>query len=241
MNYKKYTYFKKKTFTAVMFFTILYVFGCGPKEIPKAIIPPPPKKTESVLPNIKKLDSDIVKIIDNGNKLGSKIEESKNIVSEQKISILEALAQAEKIKEKALANVAISELEALNLIKELKKVESRNLFLETQNNQLRILKDEQEQILKIIQNTLNATQQQVIYKEEEASQLREQNKYLADSLSLKNNESDKFKKLLQKEKEISASAKVYKNWVIGLISGFILWTIIKNILMIYLPTTKFRL
>lgn len=241
MNNIKYPILKNMSSRLLILWSIFYIFGCSPKDPHIAIIPPSPKQTESVLPNIKKLDDQIVKTIDNNNKLGAKIEESKNAVSEQKLSISEALSQAERIKEKSLAKVAISELEALNLIKELKKVEARNLFLEIQNNELYLLKEEQQKILDIVQITLAKTEQQVVSKEEEVYQLREQNKYLSDNLISKNNETDNLKKLLQKEKEISASAKVYKHWIIAIVSIFIIWIILKNILMMYFPATKFRI
>ena len=241
MNNIKYPILKNMSSRLLILLSIFYIFGCSPKDPHIAIIPPPPKQTESVLPNIKKLDDQIVKTIDNNNKLGAKIEESKNAVSEQKLSISEALSQAERIKEKSLAKVAISELEALNLIKELKKVEARNLFLEIQNNELYLLKEEQQKILDIVQITLAKTEQQVVSKEEEVYQLREQNKYLSDNLISKNNETGNLKKLLQKEKEISASAKVYKHWIIVIVSIFIIWIILKNILMMYFPATKFRI
>jgi len=219
----------------------LVTLGCNPKELPNPIIPPPPKQTESVIPTVKQARVEVDETIINNVKIGDKLGENKQTVSDQKISILEALAQAEKIKEKALAKVAISELEALNLINELKKVEARNLFLEKQNDELSKLSKDQEKILKIIKETLDKTEKLVYDKEKEAYKLREQNIYLSENLTDKSEESEILKKQLQKEREVSASAKVYKHWVVGLVSSFIAWLVIKNILMIYFPLTKFRI
>jgi predicted RNase H-like nuclease (RuvC/YqgF family) len=241
MNIKKYTITKKRISLFLVIFTVFYIFGCAPKQTPPAIIPPPPKQTESALPNVKKIIGDVDNTIQTNTKIGDRLDESKQAVLDQKVSIMEALSQAEKIKEKALAKQAITELEALNLINELKKVETRNLFLEKQNEQLSKLKNEQDKILNIIQKTLQETEDQIYSKEEEARLLREQNIYLSQHLQSKNQESENLKKLLQKEKEVSASAKVYKNWVIGLVSVFVAWVIIKNILMMYFPLTKFRI
>lgn len=224
----------------IILLAIVSLLGCSNDTIPVAIIPPPPKQTESALPNVIKLESEVDNTVDSNKKIGDKINESKIIINEQNISILEALNQAEKIKEKALAKVAITELEASNLIAELKKVQTRNLFLEKQNQELTKLKEDQEKILNIIKNTLDKTREQVSDKENEATELRKQNIYLSQNLTAKNEESEKLKATLQKEKEISASAKVYKHWIITLVSVFIGWLILKNILMIYFPSIKFR-
>lgn len=216
MNKKKNTILKRKTSTFLLVLSIFYIFGCAPKQIPEAIIPPTPKQTESALVNVKKSKVDVDKTIDNSNRIGVKIDETKKTVLEQKISILEALAQAEKIKEKSLSKIAVTELEAINLIDELKKVENRNLFLEQQNNELFGLRDEQAHILKVIKETLDKTEYQVISKDEEVRQLREQNIYLKQNLTEKFKESEILKQQLQKEKQKSASATVYRNWCIGI-------------------------
>jgi hypothetical protein len=85
------------------------------------------------------------------------------------------------------------------------------------------------------------TYRKLLDKENEASELRSQNKFLANSLNIKNTEVESLKKSLEKEKIKSARATVYKNWVYGLVGGFLLWIVIKNILMIYFPMTKFRI
>jgi len=220
---------------------IFYISGCAPTNIPRAIIPEAPKQTESALPNVKKTKINVDETIIGSNKIGSKIDENKQTVFEQRISIIESLSQAQKIKEKTLANIAVTELDAINLINEIKKVEDRNLFLETQNLDLFNLRYDQAKILMVIKETLDKTEDQVIFKDEEVRQLREQHSYLSHNLDIKNNESENLKKLLSKEKEVSASAKVYRN-IIWIISGvWLLWTVAKNILLIYFPTSKFRI
>ena len=240
MNNEKYTPLKKKIYISLIFLSIFYIFGCASKDTSSSIIPPAPIKTESPLPNIGKIKVDIDNTIDNNTKIEYKINDNSKTVLDQKVSILEALAQAEKIKQKALSKIAISELEAITLIKELKKVEARNLFLEQQNGELSEYNKEQQKILKVIKDTLQKTEIQITNKDEETRQLREQHVYLTSNLILKNNEFENSKIQLQKEKQISASALVYKNWIIAIVVGFILWTIIKNIIMIYSPI-KFRI
>ena len=222
--------------------SIFLMFGCNNNpDIPRAIIPPAPKQAQSALPSIKKVDNGVNESIVNNGRLGQNIEESKQTINDQNLSIIEALAQAEKMRDKALSKVIITELEVTNLISELKKVQTRNLFLERQNQELIKLKDGQDKILEIIKNTLGETEHLISDKEIEANELRTQNEFLVKNLSLKNDESEKLKFLLQKEKEKSATASVYKNWVVGLVVSFIAWLAIKNILMIYFPLAKFRI
>jgi hypothetical protein len=77
-------------------------------------------------------------------------------------------------------------------------------------------------------------------KENEANQLREQNNFLSKNLDIKNNESEKLKQLLQKEKEVSASAKVYRNIIWGLIAIWVALLILKNVWMSVNPAARLR-
>jgi hypothetical protein len=237
MNTKNYTP-SKILFLIIL--PIIFLTGCYPKDDITPIIPPTPKQTESALPNIKKSKVDIDNTISNNDKVANEIENSKQGIIDQKISILEALAQAEKIKEKALSKLAITELDAINLINELKKVQSRNMFLEQKNLELSNLTTNQEKILAVIKNTLDKTEEQIIAKEQETHQLREQFIYLKQIYESKSNELDNVKKELQKEKQVSASAKTYRN-IIWMIAGvWLLLLIIKNVLMSINPTARFR-
>jgi hypothetical protein len=186
------------------------------------------------------VDGEIENTIRENIKFDQKLKEQQKIVLDQKIAISDALTQAEKIHEKVLANEAIMELDAANLINELKKVETRNLFLETKNTELITVKDDQEKLLKNLKAASSDALQKLTSKENEVSELRTQNDYLGNHLNIKNTETETLKKLLEKEKIKAATSGVYRNWIIGLVSAFVLWTIIKNILMIYSPI-KFRI
>jgi len=240
MNRKKYSKRNRIFYTYIFIGCFVGFFGCAPKEIPKAIIPPAPKQTESIVPNIKKVDSGIGETIQSSNRIGSKLEESKKTIKDQDISISEAITQAEKLKEKVLSKTQISELETSNLIDQLKKVKSRNLFLEIQNQELTNLRTEQSKILDDLKNTLDKTKEQVINKENEVDQLRQQCEYLSKNLDSKNTENENLKKLLQKEKEVSASAKVYRNAIWGIVAIWVLLLILKNVWMSINPAARLR-
>ena len=130
-------------------------------------------------------------------------------------------------------NKTLVEKDATDLIDELSKVKSRNMFLELENTDLSKLKDEQELNLENMKNSLTKAEGLVIGKENEANELRTQNDFLGKNLATKNKENEK----LVKE---AATANVYKHaiwWAIGL---FLLYTILKNVLMIYFPAIRFR-
>jgi hypothetical protein len=222
----------------VILVAVLSILGCRPAGIPIAIIPPTPKHVESPITNIKNTKINVDTTIDHNGKLGDKIEQTKQTLFEQKINIIEALVKAEKIREQALAKTAVSELDAISLIDEIKKVERRNLFLEQQNIEMIQLRGDQEKILKVIKNTLDKTEHQIILKDDEVRQLREQITYLSQNLLAKNKESENLKKQLRNEEQKSASATVYKNWCIGIV--IVLTILFVGYIMIrtYIPTFK---
>ncbi len=219
---------------------VAVVFSSCDTRLQPAIIPPPPPKVESVVPTFNKVDKGIKDTLTENVKLGEKIEEQHKVVQEQKAGIEEAITQAEKIKEKTAANTQISEVEVINLIDKLHTIQSRNMFLENQNTDLTKIKDDQEKIIKDAELESSNALQKLFAKENEASSLRTQNIFLGDQLTTMNTEVAKLQTDLETEKVKSSNAGVYKHWVIGLISSFVLWTIIKNILMIYSPI-KFRI
>lgn len=223
-----------------IFLISCFLLGCATPSKETTVITQPIKHTENILPTVQKTSENVSEIIKKNVKLETKIEENQKTIVDQKIAITEAIAEAEKIREKALAKQAITELEATNLVDQLKKVEARNLFLENQNTELSNITKDQDNMLNSVKNALHATEIQVIDKENEVSQLRNQNDAINQALNLKNDELSKCKQSLIKIEKDLASAKVYKNWVIGLVGGFLLWTIIKNIIMIYSPI-KFRI
>lgn len=238
MNSEKYIHSCRFSATFMVIIAAVSVFGCRSTEIPTPIIPPTPKHAESPVTNIKKTKIDVDTTIDHNSKLGDKIEQNKQTLFEQKINIIEALVKAEKIREKALAKTAVSELDAISLIDEIKKVERRNLFLEQQNVEMIQLRGDQEKILKVIKNTLDKTEHQIILKDDEVRQLREQITYLTQNLLVKNKESENLKNQLRREERKSASATVYKNWCVGI--AIVLTVLFFGYVLIraYVPTFK---
>ena len=220
--------------------SVFLYFGCATKTSPPVAIPVAPKVAESALKDLSKVKEGIDTSIDSNTKIDNKVKEQLQKVLEQKLSIEDALAQAERINEKVLAKQAITEIESLNLVDEIKKVKVRNLFLETQNSEFDKLIKDQAETLKITKLGADETELKLRDKEQEANQLREQNTFLATNLNNKNNEVENLKKDLTKEKEISASAKTYRNIIWGIAGAWLLLLIIKNVLMSINPTSRYR-
>lgn len=153
------------------------------------------------------------------NKTSSVINDQSKAITLQKLDIEQSIIQAESIKDKVASNSVITPVEAKTLVDLLQNVKSRNLFLEQHNIELKTLNNDQS----INLQTLNGDLKEAI-----------------DKAILKEKETDELRQALEKEKRISASAKVYRNWIWCIVGGFILWTIIKNLLLIYFPAIRFR-
>lgn len=224
----------------IAIFILAVVFSsCSTRQQP-AIIPPPPPKVESVVPTFNKVDRGISDTLTENVKLGEKLKEQQKLVQDQKAGIEEAISQAEKIKVKALANGQVSEVEADNLIAQLHTVESRNMFLETQNTDLIKIKNEQEKILKDTKEQSEDALHKLFNKENEATSLRNLNGFLSEQLDTMNSSLAKVQQDLENTKVKAARAEVYRRWIIGLVAAFALWLAVKNILMVYFPI-KFRI
>jgi tetrahydromethanopterin S-methyltransferase subunit B len=241
MNRKKHTIFKKRISILSILIPIFLISGCAKDPTPPVAIPVAPPVKESVVPHLKRVTKGIDDSLESNTKIDSKLKEQKDTVLQQQMTISETIAKTERLKDKIVADEIIKELEVVDIINDLKTMETRNLFLEKQNSELETIRTEQEAILKMTKEDASITYRKLLDKENEANELRSQNKFLANSLNVKNNEVETLKKSLEKEKIKSARATVYKNWVYGLVWGFILWIIIKNILMVYFPMTKFRI
>jgi hypothetical protein len=241
VNKKKHTVLKKRLSICSVLFPVFLLFGCARDITPPMAIPVAPIKKESVVPHFNKISVGIDSTIKSNLKIENKIKDQHKELSIQQLAILEAIAQADKFKEILLSNKCISDIESVNFVNNLKSIETRNLFIEKQNIELEELRKEQSEILKMTKEDASITYRKLLDKEQEAISLREQNDYLGKNLIAKNNEVEQLRKDLEKEKIKSAKATVYKNWVIGLATSFILWLIIKNVLMMYFPMTKFRI
>ena len=240
MNKKKHTIFKKRLSIISLIIPLLLISGCV-KDTPPVDIPKAPIVKESVVPSLKKVSDGVERSLDSNTKIDSKLQEQRNTVLQQKITITETIVKLERIREKVLAEEAIKEIEIVDIIKDLKTIETRNLFLEKQNGELETIRKDQAAILKMTKEDASITYRKLIDKENEALELRTQNEFLSSNLASKNKEVESLKKDLSKEKVKSARANVYRNWIFGIVGGFVLWIIIKNVLMIYFPLAKFRI
>jgi len=218
----------------------LLIGSCAP-NVPLPLVSPPPPKTASALPSVNKVDSTVVETIKTNVKLGVKIEDQKKIITEQKDAIAEALVQVQQMNIKANAKEFITVPEVGKLVEEIQKIELRNNSLETQNAELVVVKDDQAKQLAEVQTNLNDAKTLITQKESETDQLRVQYDFLSTNVNSLGKEIEKLKAEVTKQKQIAATAKVYKYWIWGLVGGFILWTIIKNALMLYLPNFKWRI
>ncbi len=221
------------------------MIGCGVHKDSNPIIPTLVGKTESVVPSINKVGVGVDTTIDNNTKIGIKIDDQSKIIKGQKLAIIDALAQADKLKVKIETDQKISLKEITNLIDKLNEEKTRNMFLETNLAELKTLKNDQAVVLAQLRVDLSEAKVKVTLKESEADTLRDQATFLAGSLQSTILSKDKtigqLEKDLSKAKQTAATNAVYKNWVIGLVCAFVLWTIIKNVMMAYSPLTKFRI
>ena len=240
MNRKKYTNLKRKLFGFLIIVSTFFYFGCALKTTAPVAIPVAPAVAESALKDLNKVKIGIDDSIVSNTKIDQKVKEQLQKVLEQKLSIEDALSQAEKINEKVLAKQAITEMDSLNLVNEIKKVKVRNLFLETQNAEFDTLIKEQANTLTVTKLGAESTELKLRNKEQEANQLREQNVFLAKNLNDKNTESENLKNALTKEKQISASAKVYRNIIWTIAGAWLLLLVVKNVWMSINPTARLR-
>lgn len=217
------------------------LIGSCTQNIPPPLASPPPPKTQSALPSVTKMDSTVVETIKTNVKLGAKIEDQKKIITEQKDAITEALVQVQQMTIKANAKEFITVPEVGKLVEEIQKIEFRNNSLETKNAELVVDKDDQADQLVEVQTNLNAAKTLITQKESETEQLRVQYDFISVNINSLGKEMEKLEAEVTKQKQIAATALVYKHFVWWIIGVFVGWIIVKNILMMYFPATKFRI
>lgn len=222
---------------------IIFILGsCTNKVVtPSNDVPTTPPKVESVIPSITTVDNRLDKLKESNVKLEEKLKSQNQTILEQKMALTNAISQTQKLREKILANEALLEIDAMNIIDQLEKAGERNLFLEKQNEELEKIRKDQDSILIETKIKLSDALVRISMKESEASTLRSQAEYLGTLVSKNNANIIELNKQLDKANKTAASAGVYKHWVIGIIVAVVLWTILKNVLMIYFPMTKFRI
>ena len=207
----------------------------------KTDIPAPPTQTESLRPNIDKTEENIGIISNQNQSLKDKIKDEGDIIDAQKIDISSSIEQADNIKNQISSKKAVTIKQATDLVDELKKIEARNLFLEKENDTLSKLSQSQKETISTTSTIVTELSRKISANENELSILRSQNSNL--SIIIKSRDKDVQALQIDNHKLTitASSASVYKHWIIGIVAAFVLWTIIKNVLMIYLPTSRFRL
>jgi len=139
------------------------------------------------------------------------------------------LVQYEKIKEKVKKLEQITNEDTYMLVEQLKKVHTRNLFLETETKELVNTNENQLKILEDTKKDAQKTLEKLVKAESELGELRNQNAHLAGNLEKQNNE-------VLKLSEDLATASVYKNWIIGVVV-FIIVLIIAYIVLAVVKKT----
>ena len=216
--------------------------SCGVNTVnSKSDIPTAPIKTESLRPNIDKTEENIGIISNQNQSLKDKIKDEGDIIDAQKVDISSSIQQAGNIKKQVSSKKAVTIKQATDLVDELKKIEARNLFLEKENNALAKLSQSQKETISTTSSVVTELSRKISANENELLTLRSQNSDLAKIISSRDKDVQSLQTDNQKLTVSSASAGVYKHWIIGIVAAFVAWTIIKNVLMIYFPTSRFRL
>lgn len=209
---------------------IVVLTGCP--QPPKAI-PVNPSTVDRVAPKVERIHSTTKEIGVNHKSAEEKLKIQESDLAEQKKAIVDTRLKVEDLAKK-LPDDSPLKKDADALVTSLKKLEDRNTLLEKRNGELVILNDSQKKLLEKLEKEINDLKTNAILKDNEVSELRKQ----SDQYSKKVTDLEKD---LSKAKVSAAKAGVYRNWILGIVSAFVLWTIVKNVLMIYLPTTRFRL
>lgn len=206
----------------------LFLIGCATQTVPtNSSIPKAPVVVENIAPSIDVASK-------TNKKLETKIQDQTKVIIEQKANIENAMKQAENIRKQLSEKIEVKEQDAVDLIANLKMVHTRNLFLETNNGELVKINTD-------LQNQLEDTKALASKKDDEVLNLRQVDLQKDKIIKDQNIQLEKISKERDSAIVKASKSTVYRNWIWGLVGGFLLWTIIKNILMVYLPTTKFRI
>lgn len=213
----------------------LLLVAC-PKTTPPVAIPVPPQQTESVVPGVNEIDNGINDTVKTNYELENTIKSQTTSIDEQRSDLERAMVLADKVKSKMSSDYIIID----ELIDILEDIDDSNILLKEQNGDLKDIQIIQSEILTRTKTMVVDVLDKLYKRDSEIDELRTQNEFLGNNLKSKNSESEDLKKKLSKEKIKSAKSSVYRNWIWGLVGGFVLWTIIKNLIMIYSPI-KFRI
>jgi hypothetical protein len=211
----------------------LGITSCRTPQPPVDLLPPPPSKVESSLPLVGGTLDTVSDILAENNKLAKALESQKKTILDQRMSVETALAEAQKMKERAIAKELISEIDAINLENALKEIGSRNMFLEKENTELKEIQDTQNNLLNETRKQLDIVTEAVAKKESEADNLRRLYEFAEANAKSSAAEAEALTKKLDKAQSLADKANVYRKWVIGLVIGYIVLGVLRNVLLAY--------
>ncbi len=218
------------------------MFSCGTDVVPASkSIPTAPVKTESVKPSLEKVKDGIGKAVTENSKVSEKLNNQKSTISNQKDVIENALKEAKAIEEKLKLKQSITEAEVTSLKLKIEQIKSENSKLLESNG---ALSENVRYLMHVLDSTrkdAGITSGKLDATESELTILRDQNKTIGNDLAARNKDVEAMQKQVLKSEKAAAKANVYKHWIWGIVGVFVVWTIAKNILMIYFPATRFRI
>lgn len=198
--------------------SLVLIGGCTTPIKDKTYIAPPPVKTASAVPTHKKVADKIDSIAKSSEKIDKFVTEQKTAVLDQRMALVEATAQAARIKERAMADQLIDKIEAQQLVANLDIATKKNFFLETKVAELQKEITFQKTEVWFARRDAGVLLTQLTAKEGEANALRTLNEDLGKKLGDRDKDVASLKKdNAQKDAKIARNG-VYRNWIIGSVS-----------------------
>jgi len=219
----------------ITFISCLFLVSCAGK-IPVAIpIPEPPKSTESVKPNLQNTREDIDNSIKNADRIGNNADDQGEIIIEISGDIDKIIKEIEKLRVRAAENGDIYEYEIQRVKDGMLLLKVKNTKLSKANDKLKLEIENQKKNLESAKKNADESMKKLILKEDEVVQLRDLNQFLTDNLALKNHEVGELVKENKKIEKKLSTARVYRNWILGLVGALGLYFIAGFLLKIYKP------
>lgn len=220
----------------------LLMFSCSTTVVPPSKnIPTPPVQTESVKPSLQKVEDGVNQSIIQTTKVDEKVKLQAQTINNQKTVIENALAEAKKLEAKLKAKETVSEAEIASLSQKIELIKKENEKLLENNGSLTETVRYLQKVLEATRQDSRITSNKLNQTEKELDILRDQNKTISSDLAARNIDVEKMQKQVLKSEKESAAAKVWRNACYFIGGIFILWTIVKNVLMMYFPNTRFRI
>ena len=215
------------TYIIAMIAGLLALSSCSPNVRKSSVVTPPtPPKAESVTPDLKVINA-------TSKELRTIVVEQDKVIESQKVDLDDAIAYADKIKLQLENDQPINQEDLANLKERLEDAKAKSNALKVENVALKAKINELENIVEQATEKSNKKDGEVAALRSNETILKEQVKTIEQE---KNDAVDENAKLAKK----LASAAVYKKWVIGLVSAYVAWLIIKNLLMVYFPASAIR-